>query len=653
MKHFLFLLSFLFLISSSCKKVDNSSVTKNDLTITVSQQSDRILFAFNPDTINIALSGTKSSPFDYYFPMSFTTSDSLQMIQPDGTLSPKSLSFTYSNYGNMKFVFTPKQDNTNLTFTITDRFDKNKATQYFTVSTLTNEVQLSIDNLSRTIGTSQNDTIPVTIATENTQEIFTLYSDSVLSYKKGNNTQKGKIISLSGAGTYQLVYTPSSSGNFTNNVYVTSQYQIKSNTVTYTTAVTNRALYTNFEVDQISKKLLFANTPIKLDLKITQQSSPVSSFSFTANDSITYDGVLYLEGSTITVPLNAVVGSTTIPLYYRTYRSNQTFNMIIAYNGGTAADTAPIPLAKSYATVVGDNGLYSTTTDGGITWSPAQTIMGMSDINAVAFSSATNGVAVGDNGLYSTTTDGGQTWAPAQTISGMSSIYSVVFSSATNGVAVGYNGLYSTTTDGGRTWSPAQTIQGFEFIRSVAFSSATNGVAVGSEHTGKLNFVGQYSTTTDGGITWAPAQTISGFSNINTVTFSSATNGVAGGNDRQYSTTTDGGRTWSPAQTISGFYDININAVTFSSSTNGVAVGQNSSPQAVYSYTTNGGITWSTAQTISGFNNINAVTFSSSTNGVAVGYGGLYSYTTDGGQTWSNTQTISGMSNILSIAFSN
>ncbi|MDI9357787.1 MAG: sialidase family protein [Phycisphaerales bacterium] len=90
---------------------------------------------------------------------------------------------------------------------------------------------------------------------------------------------------------------------------------------------------------------------------------------------------------------------------------------------------------------------------------------------------------------YSYTTDGGKTWSNAQTaFSGIEEVDNIVFSTATNGVAVGSNYIspfnqvakYSFTTNGGKSWTDPQNVANCSTCRLsdplLAFSSANNGV---------------------------------------------------------------------------------------------------------------------------------------------------------------------------------
>ncbi|MDI9357786.1 MAG: sialidase family protein [Phycisphaerales bacterium] len=185
------------------------------------------------------------------------------------------------------------------------------------------------------------------------------------------------------------------------------------------------------------------------------------------------------------------------------------------------------------------------------------------------------GSAGGYDGQYSTTIDGGKTWSSAQAITGLGAgVSNISFSSSTNGFLLGYqgdgfySGLYSYSTNGGKTWSSAQNISGFgdEGINQAVFSTATNGVALGSNNNEEIG--GElYAYTTDGGKTWSNPLQISGMSNITSVAFSSATNGTAIGfpddNYPVYSYTTDGGHTWSSAQRLPGWNNVTYTPYSF------------------------------------------------------------------------------------------
>ena len=155
-------------------------------------------------------------------------------------------------------------------------------------------------------------------------------------------------------------------------------------------------------------------------------------------------------------------------------------------------------------------GIYYTS-DSGKTWTATTAPANTEDVQSVAFSSSTNGVAVlvGNTSLYSTT-DGGITWTENKAANN-NSFLSIAFApSSINGAAVGANngGIYS-TNNGGENWKQTATTGSFA---DVAFSSATNGFAVQGNNSNN----GIYSTT-DGGQTWKIVFTNSGSAIFNAI----------------------------------------------------------------------------------------------------------------------------------------
>ena len=76
-----------------------------------------------------------------------------------------------------------------------------------------------------------------------------------------------------------------------------------------------------------------------------------------------------------------------------------------------------------------------------------------SDFFGVWFTSPTKGWVVGKNGTFMQTTDGGKTWAQGQGLSWQTNLNKIMFSDTTHGWIVGdYNTVFS-TNDGGQSWS--------------------------------------------------------------------------------------------------------------------------------------------------------------------------------------------------------
>ena len=89
------------------------------------------------------------------------------------------------------------------------------------------------------------------------------------------------------------------------------------------------------------------------------------------------------------------------------------------------------------------------------TWTAAATTnVGVTQMNDVSMSDASNGVAVGNRGQIVYTRDGGDTWTAATTTNvGTTNLSGVSMGDASNGVAVGAAGKIVYTSDGGDTWT--------------------------------------------------------------------------------------------------------------------------------------------------------------------------------------------------------
>ena len=125
------------------------------------------------------------------------------------------------------------------------------------------------------------------------------------------------------------------------------------------------------------------------------------------------------------------------------------------------------------------------------TWTAATTTnVGVTQMNDVSMSDASNGVAVGKSGTILYTSDGGDTWTAATTTNvGTANVNDVSMSDANNGVAVGAGGTIVYTSDGGDTWTiPTTTNVGAQSVSGVDMSGASNGVIVGDR--GRIVFTG-------------------------------------------------------------------------------------------------------------------------------------------------------------------
>jgi len=196
------------------------------------------------------------------------------------------------------------------------------------------------------------------------------------------------------------------------------------------------------------------------------------------------------------------------------------------------------------------------------------------NLAAVAFSTATIGVAVGEGGTILRTADGGATWSPV-TSPTTNDLRDVAFGGTGQGVAVGGSALLH-TADHGATWTALPVDPG-TCCAAAAFADATTVVV--ARTLGREGFL----RSTDGGLTYAVVAT--GVSDTFGVEFGSATVGAGRRFDGQLLRTADGGATWSLASQPAG----GAAALAFSSPS--VAVATTGFLGNLWR-TTDGGATW-------------------------------------------------------------
>lgn len=316
-------------------------------------------------------------------------------------------------------------------------------------------------------------------------------------------------------------------------------------------------------------------------------------------------------------------------------------------NAGTSADLKDVTFINAtHGWAVGAGGTILVTTDGGTSWrireatttsSGGFTVPVFANLNAVAFVSATTGVAVGENQTIVRTTDGGNTWQQVGE-SGSIPLYDISFGSATTGCAVGASATVMRTTDGGASWTTitlpsstrVQTILSFNILQSVHFINEQQGWAVGAS--------GWVIATSNGGLNWTKKRptTTQPQPNLNGVFFANANTGWAAQANGAMLVTTDGGDTWNltPNQPTS----LILNGLTgLPGNTSRIwVVGQS----GFSAYTTDGGQSWLRPGQAAGAtwattgSNLNALWFLNETTGWAAGSNGTMLRTTDGGKSW-------------------
>jgi photosystem II stability/assembly factor-like uncharacterized protein len=323
------------------------------------------------------------------------------------------------------------------------------------------------------------------------------------------------------------------------------------------------------------------------------------------------------------------------------------------------------------------------TEDGGKTWQGVSLPAGVSNLDAVAFTSPMNGIAVSTGagpaqferaGGSATagsailwTEDGGRNWKRAATPNGFRQYLSFVFTSTTTAIAVGRQGAIIRSEDGGKSWQQAAIPADFQTdLAAVILTGGTTGVAIGEsrtilrtedggkswqmaatlpdEATANLSAVVTIGATTaltigdggtivrteDGGKSWRRATVPPDFdADLNALTFTGLT-GVAVGDEGAILRTEDGGKNWWSA-TVPDDFESNLNAVAFTGATAGVAIGD----EGAILRTEDAGKKWQPATIPAGFEaDLSAVAFTGATTGVAIGGGGAILRTEDGGKNW-------------------
>ncbi|HNW76544.1 MAG TPA: YCF48-related protein [Bacteroidales bacterium] len=149
--------------------------------------------------------------------------------------------------------------------------------------------------------------------------------------------------------------------------------------------------------------------------------------------------------------------------------------------------------------VMADNGIFSKTVDGGITWNNVNTGFTESFFD-LAFINADTGYAVGQNGKILKSTNGGTTWISLP--SGVSTyLYSVCIHSANDIWVVGDSGVLLHSTDYGTSWDyrnpVAKGLYSIGFKGDLGIVTGEDGTILVSSDNGGHWVVQQADTTLD------------------------------------------------------------------------------------------------------------------------------------------------------------
>jgi len=299
-------------------------------------------------------------------------------------------------------------------------------------------------------------------------------------------------------------------------------------------------------------------------------------------------------------------------------------------NGSNLNDVAFLSATQLVAVGQGGTVIYST--DGGMNWNDGAGIAGADDLTSLSFNGSTV-VAVGKNGWVVRSLDSGANWTEENPAAGPDLNRSVAtFIDNAIVIAVGKKDGSAFTvfrsTDSGDNWTqlgnPNVPTSGGKDLNAVAFSGDI-GVAVGDKTGGNFTFL----RTTDKGLNWTLI-TLAGGNDLYAVAFITPLDVVAVGKAGLAVYSSDAGATWTKVAPDPSA--ANLNYITFNGN-NVVAAGTQSGGFNLI-YSQDKGVTWNTATVNGGAaNNINALASSSSIM-AAVGNGGTILESTDAGANW-------------------
>lgn len=331
--------------------------------------------------------------------------------------------------------------------------------------------------------------------------------------------------------------------------------------------------------------------------------------------------------------------------------------VISGFNVEDIAFTDPLHGWISCTSILLGYGYYSSTTDGGITWT-TPVILANGPMKSIYFANATTGWMFYGGQYTWKTTDGGQTWVQQAFISGVSAYYSSDFKDSLTGYMSGSNGVLLKTVNGGVNWThltsnTTYSLFGLEmendstiwatgymaspFNPGCILRSTDNGltwntmmsvnyrdyrdIGIGDDSTiYVVGNNGKITKSTDDGTTWNSI--VVGYKSMQQcVHFSDSLHGWAGDDLGHVFHTADGGQSWSTDNftiDISGVFGINDDTA-FALNTTWVRK------------TYDGGVTWTGTNLHVG---LYGIFFPTPESGWVVGDNGTIFHTTDYGTTW-------------------
>lgn len=250
-------------------------------------------------------------------------------------------------------------------------------------------------------------------------------------------------------------------------------------------------------------------------------------------------------------------------------------------------------------------------------------------LHSIYFLNEKVGWIVGSNGTYLSTTDGGKSW---RTVKGISkdNIRDVYFVDLNRGWLLCERAVYAfdgkpvsyllRTDDGGNEWRPVKFVEGRD--RIVRFAFAKNGAAFAFG---------------EGGVIWRRDGNNDDWKRIELPvrylilggTFLDNERAVLVGKGGSILVTENAGLVWSRSTIVPEYRDARFHSIFFWDSMRGWAVGD----QGFVLNTKNGGRTWS-EQVSASSRTLADVAFATASEGFAVGDGGTILRTVSGGEIW-------------------
>jgi photosystem II stability/assembly factor-like uncharacterized protein len=262
-------------------------------------------------------------------------------------------------------------------------------------------------------------------------------------------------------------------------------------------------------------------------------------------------------------------------------------------------------------------------------WTSTRLGTGGKDLNAVYFIDTKRGWVGGDNGFFSHTDDGGLTWVQ-RTIGTTHAINDIYFTTKNSGFVLAGGSIFE-TSDGGQDWHEAYKFSSADFkgatpeLYSLRFNGKKRGWVVGSVSRGDQIVNSILAITRDAGATWQilNAETQKELIHID---FVDEKHGWTVGAAGTILHTDDAGESWvrqNSGTTVALYH------VDFRNERRGWAVGE----RGTILRTEDGGRTWSHVRSQVN-STLLSVQFVSDDDGWIVGRNGTILRSDDGGRTW-------------------